>query len=60
MGAAEDHLLGVFVVGSDEVESAVCGPAGVFTPARRAKFLKPLVDMIRDVDVADRAQPAEA
>jgi DNA polymerase elongation subunit (family B) len=31
-------------VDSDEVESAVCGPAGIFgRPSRRAKMLKPLL-----------------
>lgn len=39
-------------VGTDRVESRVCGPAGIFgKPANRAKMLTPLLDAIRQADM---------
>lgn len=39
-------------IDSDVVESAVCGPAGIFgRPERRAKMLRPLLDAFRQADM---------
>lgn len=39
-------------VGSERVESRVCGPEGIFgAPIRRARMLKPLVDAIGEADM---------
>jgi DNA polymerase elongation subunit (family B) len=39
-------------IGSDVVESRVCGPAGIFgRPERRAKMLKPLLAAIAEADM---------
>lgn len=39
-------------VGSDEVESRICGPSGIFgNPQRRARMLKPLLKAIGEADM---------
>jgi DNA polymerase elongation subunit (family B) len=39
-------------IGEDKVESAVCGPAGIFgKPERRAKMLRPLLQALGEADM---------